>query len=98
MVAGWANGARVVKIFNTTGYLNMANPTYHGKATPMFYCGDDMAAKHGAAALAHQLGFDPVDAGPLTNARLLEPLALLWIWLAVFGGVGRDFSFQIVKR
>jgi hypothetical protein len=98
MVAGWASGAHVVKIFNTTGYLNMVNPTYHGKATPMFYCGDDTAAKHSAAALAHQLGFDPIDAGPLTNARLLEPLALLWIWLAVFGGVGRDFSFQIVKR
>jgi 8-hydroxy-5-deazaflavin:NADPH oxidoreductase len=98
MVAGWAIGASVVKIFNTTGYMNMANPTYHGKATPMFYCGDDSAAKHSAAALAHQLGFDPIDAGPLTNARLLEPMALLWIWLAVFGGVGRDFAFQIVKR
>jgi hypothetical protein len=64
----------------------------------MFYCGDEAAAKHNASALAHQLGFDPIDAGPLTNARLLEPLALLWIWLAVFGGIGRDFSFQIVKR
>ncbi len=98
MVAGWASGAHVVKIFNSTGYLNMANPIYHGKGTPMFYCGDDTSAKHSAAALAHQLGFDPIDAGPLTNSRLLEPFALLWIWLAVFGGVGRDFSFQLVKR
>jgi predicted dinucleotide-binding enzyme len=98
MVAGWAPGAHVVKIFNTTGFPNMANPTYHGNATPMFYCGDDPGAKQTAAALAGQLGFNPIDAGPLTNARLLEPHALLWIWLAVFGGVGRDFSFQIVKR
>jgi hypothetical protein len=98
MVSGWAPGAHVVKIFNTTGYLNMANPVYQGKATPMFYCGDDPGAKQTAAALAAQLGFNPIDAGPLTNARVLEPYALLWIWLAVFGGVGRDFSFQIVKR
>jgi predicted dinucleotide-binding enzyme len=98
MVASWARGAHVVKVFNTTGFPNMANPTYQGKPTPMFYCGDDAGAKQTAAALAHELGFDPIDAGPLTNARILEPHALLWIWLAVFGGVGRDFSFQIVKR
>jgi predicted dinucleotide-binding enzyme len=98
MVAGWAHGAHVVKIFNTTGYGNMVNPTYEGKTTPMFYCGDDAGARHTAAALSRQLGFDPIDAGPLTNSRLLEPYALLWIWLAVFGGMGREFSFQIVKR
>lgn len=98
LVAEWARGAHVVKIFNTTGYRNMANPVYQGKSTPMFYCGGDSAAKQTAAALARQLGFDPIDAGPLTNSRLLEPLALLWIWLALFGGIGRDFSFQIVRR
>ena len=98
MVAGWAHGAQVVKIFNSTGFGNMVNPTYQGKPSTMFYCGDDPGAKRTAAALAGQLGFDPIDAGPLTNARLLEPLALLWIWLAVFGGVGRDFALQIVKR
>src|SRR5262249_34090766 len=27
-VAAWARGARVVKIFNTTGFSNMANPEY----------------------------------------------------------------------
>jgi hypothetical protein len=48
--------------------------------------------------LAKAIGFDPVDAGPLENARLLEPMAMMWIWLAVRGGQGRDFAFQIVKR
>jgi 8-hydroxy-5-deazaflavin:NADPH oxidoreductase len=97
-VAQWAPGAAVVKIFNTTGFGNMANPVFQGQATPMLYCGDDAAAKQTASALASQLGFHPVDAGPLTNARLLEPHALLWIWLANFGGLSRDFAFQIVKR
>ena len=97
-VALWAPGASVVKLFNTTGYNNMANPRYGDGASVMFYCGDDPAAKAIAAQLATELGFDAVDSGPLANARLLEPTAMLWIWLAVFGGLGRDFAFQLVKR
>ena len=97
-VAGWAVGANVVKIFNTTGYNNMENPIYRGSAIPMFYCGDHAGAKTVAASLARDTGFDPIDAGPLSNSRLLEPYALLWIWLAVFGGMGRDFAFTLARR
>ena len=97
-VAQWASGARVVKIFNTTGFGNMADPIYQGSPIPMFYCGDDRQAKAVAAALAADVGFAPVDAGPLSNARLLEPAALLWIWLANMGGLGRNFALQIVQR
>jgi len=97
MVASWATGARVVKIFNTTGYNNMANPAYNGEPIPMFYCGDDAEANRIAAQLASDVGFDPVHAGPLSNARLLEPYAMLWIWLA-FHGMGRDFAFRIARR
>jgi|SRR5215472_1816140 predicted dinucleotide-binding enzyme len=97
-IASWAPGASVVKIFNTTGYDNMADATYRGQGISMFYCGDDADAKKIAAGLAQEIGFTPMDAGPLTNARVLEPYALLWIWLAVFGGMGRDFAFQVVKR
>jgi len=98
MVEQWAAGAQVVKIFNTTGYGNMENPTYQGHGAVMFYCGGDAGTKSIAAQLARDIGFDPVDVGPLANARLLEPYALLWIWLALRGGFGRDFAFQIVRR
>jgi hypothetical protein len=64
----------------------------------MFYCGDDAEAKHVAAGLARDIGFHPVDAGPLSNSRLLEPYATLWIWLAIKGGLGREFAFRLVKR
>jgi predicted dinucleotide-binding enzyme len=97
-VAQWAPGAKVVKIFNSTGSNNMENPVYDGKPITLFYCGDDADAKSTAAQLARDVGFDPVDAGPLKNSRLLEPLAMLWIWLAYPGGRGREFAFQIVKR
>jgi predicted dinucleotide-binding enzyme len=98
LVAKWAPGAHVVKIFNTIGFGIMADPLIGGRATSLLYCGDSAEAKSVAADLAKQIGFDPVDAGPLTNARLLEPMALTWIWLAVFGGTGTDFSFQLTRR
>lgn len=96
-VAGWAAGARVVKAFNSTGSNNMENPVYAGAKIPMFYCGDDDAAKKTAAQLVSDVGFTPQDAGPLANARLLEAQAMLWVWMA-FHGMGREFAFQIVKR
>jgi len=39
----------------------------------MFVCGDDDAAKRVTGDLVTQLGFETVDAGDLTLARLLEP-------------------------
>jgi 8-hydroxy-5-deazaflavin:NADPH oxidoreductase len=98
MVAQWAAGARVVKIFNTTGFGNMANPTYSLGPVTMLYCGGDEGAKVVAAKLASDIGFEPIDAGPLSQARLLEPMAMLWIWLAVFGGQGTDFAFRLMRR
>ena len=41
--------------------------------------------------------FEPVDAGPLKNARLLEPFAMVWIDQAMRRGRGRDFAFAMVK-
>jgi len=98
MVAAWAPGARVVKIFNTTGANNMANPDFGGIAATMFYCGDDAEAKAVAARLAADLGFDPLDAGNLEQARLLEPLALLWIRLAYVQKQGREIAFKLLRR
>lgn len=97
-VAAWAPGARVVKVFNTTGFNNMADPGYGGQGATMFYCGDDKDAKGVAHRLAQDLGFEPQDAGPLANAGLLESLALLWIWLAYPGGQGREIAFKLLRR
>jgi predicted dinucleotide-binding enzyme len=97
-VAASASGARVVKIFNTTGFNNMADPHYGEGAATMFFAGDDAAAKAVATRLAADLGFDPVDVGPLVQARLLEPLALLWIYLALVRGEGRDIAFRLMRR
>jgi predicted dinucleotide-binding enzyme len=94
--------ARVVKIFNTTGFNNMQEPAYDGAATMMLYAGDDARAKQIAHDLATSIGFDAYDAGNLQRARQLEHLASLWISLAygAFGApaIGREFAFRIVRR
>lgn len=97
-VAAWAPGAKVVKIFNTTGFGNMANPVYREGASMMLYCGDDAEAKKVAGQLAADLGFEAHDAGPLAEARLLEPLALVWIHLAAFQKMGTGFAFRLMRR
>lgn len=97
-VAGWAPGARVVKIFNTTGWENIADPVYGAMRATMFYAGDDPDAKNVAAGLAAEAGFDPVDAGPLSNADLLESLARLWGKLAYGQQMGRDIAFHLLRR
>jgi predicted dinucleotide-binding enzyme len=98
MVAGWAKGARVVKAFNTTGANIMADPVIGGVPTVMFICGEDAAARAVALRLAADVGFDAVDAGELKQARLLEPWAMLWIYLAFRGDAGREFGFARLRR
>jgi predicted dinucleotide-binding enzyme len=97
-VAAWTPGARVVKIFNTTGFANMANPAYREGRSMMLFCGDDAQAKQVAAQLATELGFEAYDVGPLTEARLLEPFALVWIHLAAFQKMGTGFAFRLMRR
>jgi predicted dinucleotide-binding enzyme len=97
-VASWARGARVVKAFNTVGANIMANPTFDGHKPLLFYCGDDAEAKQVVKKLIDELVFESVDAGPLTQARLLEPFALLWISMALVQGLGQDFAFELLRR
>ena len=64
----------------------------------MFVCSDDDEAKSVASQLASDLGFDVVDSGPLINARLLEPMALLWIKLAYQLGNSPEVAFRLLRR
>lgn len=91
-------GARVVKAFNTTGAENMKNPQFGSQRATMFICGDDAGAKSVVSGLARDAGFEVVDAGSLSIARLLEPLAMLWIHLAYGQKMGTGFAFTLLKR
>jgi predicted dinucleotide-binding enzyme len=100
-VARLATGARVAKAFNTYGWENFADSSYpgYGDLKPvMFYCSDDDDAKEAVVKLAKDLGFEPLDTGGLGMARSLEPLALLWIRLAVRRGRNPNFTWAMLKR
>jgi predicted dinucleotide-binding enzyme len=64
----------------------------------MLVAGDNGAKKPVVMELVGKLGFESVDAGPLKNARLLEPFAMVWIDQAMKRGRGRDFAFALVRR
>jgi predicted dinucleotide-binding enzyme len=97
-VAAWAMSRRVVKAFNTTGAENMADPIYQSQPITMFICGDDNEAKAAVARLAEELGFEVADTGKLAMARYLEPLAMVWINLAIVQKQGRNMAFKLVRR
>ncbi len=98
MVATWAPRARVVKAFNTIGAVNYGNAQFGNLRADGFYCGDDKEAKDVTKQLVDEVGLEPVDVGPLRNARLLEPLAMLWIDLALNQGQGPNHAFKLLRR
>ncbi len=96
-VASWAPGAFVFKTLNTTGASNMARAAEYAVKPMMLVAGDAAAKKPIVMELVGKLGFEPIDAGPLKNARLLEPFAMVWIDQAMKRGRGRDFAFALAK-
>lgn len=99
MVQQWAAGAHVIKAFNTTGFENMADASYPGDISPaMFLAGDDAQAKDAVTTLAEALGFEAIDAGPLSRSALLEHTAMLWITQAIVEGAGRNIAFAVLRR
>ena len=60
----------------------------------LVYCGDDPGAKDVAARLIRDVGFDPVDAGPLRMARYAEPFTLLIARLAYEGDRGPALAYR----
>jgi predicted dinucleotide-binding enzyme len=61
-----------------------------------FVAGDDAGAKAAVLALARDIGFDAVDAGPLTSARQLDPLAALNIQLGYGLKMGTGIGFKLM--
>ena len=88
--------AKVVKAFNTDFANTMDSGHAKGEQLSAFVAGDDKEAKMTVLELAEDIGFDAIDAGPLQNARLLEPLAMLNIQLGMKLGLGRDSGIKVV--
>src|ERR1051325_3450213 len=91
--------ARVVSAFGTVPsevLFDVFAARRKANRPSLVYCGDDARAKKVAAGLIRDVGFDPVDAGPLAAARFLEPFTLLIARLAyeTKGGPRLAYRFE----
>lgn len=93
-------GAEVVKGFNTVfaQVLGDGADFGEGRKVTVFVASDSARAKQTATALAQSMGFEVVDAGGLKNARYLEPLAGLNIYLGYGAGLGTAIAPTWVHR
>jgi predicted dinucleotide-binding enzyme len=98
-VARRARGARVVAAVPPFAHAIAARRlTYDRDLEPtVFICGDDPAAKKIVDGLVRDLGAQPVDAGPLEAARLVEPAMMLAVSIA-YAGVPRDVGLRLLER
>ena len=89
--------ARVVKAFNTQFAQHMDSGRLGDQRLTVFVAGDDTEAKRTVGDAASAIGFDAIDAGPLANARLLEPLGYLNIQLGYVLGLGTQIGLKLVR-
>jgi len=99
-IAKMAPEAKVVKAFNTAFAQVYEEPSrlFGSRRASMLYCGDDAAAKTAVAKLISDVGFDAVDCGPLSAARLLEPVAMLVITLGYGMKMGTNMALDLIRR
>ncbi len=85
---------QIVKAFNTVfAQVLAAGADFgDGKKVATFIAGDDAKAKETVETMARSMGFDVIDAGALKNARYLEPLAGLNIYLGYGAGLGTSIA------
>ena len=88
--------SRVVKAFNTVFAHHMESGKLGDQRLTAFVASDDDPARKQVIELARSIGFDPVDSGPLKNARLLEPLGFFNIQLGYGLGMGTQVGFKLL--
>jgi predicted dinucleotide-binding enzyme len=93
-----ARGATFFKAFNVAGVDAIAEPSYPQGRAAMFVAGPKSREKDIVLRLVADVGFEPVDAGDLRAARLLEPLGMLRLELEETEGRSRDFAFLLASR
>ncbi len=97
-VAQWAKGAQVFKTLNQVGWEVMAEPRFGDNRAAMFVAGPEESGKQIIMELVEALGFDAIYIGDITLARILEPMAMVWIHSAIAMGAGRDWALARVQR
>jgi predicted dinucleotide-binding enzyme len=99
-LAAKVRGAHVISAFSTVpSEVLFSVFERRGKESPpaLVYCGDDEGAKSTAAGLIRDVGFNPVDLGPLSTARYVEPFSLLVARLAYEGSDAPQLAYRFER-
>jgi 8-hydroxy-5-deazaflavin:NADPH oxidoreductase len=88
-----APGADVVKAFNTLGWRTMVDPESTGGTVSIPLAGNSSEAKTRIAEIVVSMGLEPIDVGPLRNARHVESITVLLLNNAL--GDGAKFEFHL---
>lgn len=94
------SGAHFVSAFNTAPsevFFDVYAARRKASRPSLAYCGDDRRAKNVVVKLIRDVGFEPVDAGPLRIARYTEPFALLVAQLAYEGKGGPELAYRFER-
>ena len=89
--------ARVVKAFNTVFAQNQSTGKVGDEQLTAFIASDDLKAKQTVAQLTRDIGFEPVDCGPLKASRYLEAMGIMIINLAYNYGMGPKIGYKLIK-
>ena len=92
LVQAAAPDAFVVKAFNTLNWRHMVDPESSGGPVTIPLAGDDDAAKAKVAEIVAGMGLEPVDVGPIQNARHVEGMLVLWMHARMNGSA---FNFHL---
>jgi predicted dinucleotide-binding enzyme len=91
------SGGLVVEAFNTVPsevLFSVFETASAAQRPSLFYCGDNERAKETAARLIRDVGFEPLDVGPLRMARYMEPFTLLVARVAYEGEGGPAIAYR----
>jgi predicted dinucleotide-binding enzyme len=89
--------SQVVKAFNTVFSQNQSSGRVGKEQLTAFIAGNDERAKQTAMELSRDIGFEPVDVGPLKSARYLEPMAIMIIQMGYKQKMGTNIGFKLAK-
>ncbi len=92
--------AKVVSAFTSVPsevFFGVHKARRRARRPSLVFCGDHAPSKRVAAMLIADVGFDPVDAGPLRIARYIEPFVLLMGQLAYEGKQGPAIAYRIER-
>lgn len=93
----WLPNSQVIKAFNTVGFHIIADPESAGGPVTVPLVGNNTHAKARVAKIVQAMGFESIDVGPLSHARALEMMSMLYIVPYVNGRMDEAFEYYFRK-